>query len=354
MPAVKPGDRINNYLLEERIGAGSFAEVWRAKHHVFNEVVAIKIPTDPQYVRYFRQEGVVVHGLQHPNIVRAFDIDPYADPPYLIMEYVDGPSLRQVVEAHPTGMPIAAAVEIMRGILSALICAHEASLVHRDIKPANILLHRPGDDIANIRQQDVKVADFGLGRTGGMTTASILQSGSALTQDGKDIAGTIAYMSPEQKVSGEVDGRSDLYSCGIVLFEMLTGVRPEGGELPSSLRAEVPPYLDGVFQRCYTRLERRFASARQMTESLADQRGALRPPPPPPTSVAEGPAHGGACPSCQERIGPEDQFCIHCGTQLVEAVPRCSSCQAFVNQMDNFCILCGTDLRVQARSTSEG
>jgi serine/threonine-protein kinase len=76
MAGVKSGDRINNYLLEALVGTGSFAQVWRAKHHVLDRVVAVKILTDPQYVRHFRQEGVVVHGLQHPNIVRAFDLDP--------------------------------------------------------------------------------------------------------------------------------------------------------------------------------------------------------------------------------------------------------------------------------------
>lgn len=350
MPAVKPGDRINNYLLQERVGAGSFAEVWRAKHHVFDETVAVKLLTDPQYVRHFRQEGVVVHGLQHPNIVRAFDIDPYADPPYLIMEFVNGPSLRQVVDAHPGGLPVPAAVEVMRGILAALTCAHEAGLVHRDIKPANTLLSRPLADIANVTQREVKVADFGLGRTGGMTTASLMQSGSLLTEGGRNIAGTMAYMSPEQKISGELDGRSDLYSCGIVLFEMLTGVRPEGHEVPSSIRPDLPPHLDDVFRRCYTRLERRFASAREMLDSLARGHAAApRARPVPSAGYSQPEVADTLCPHCQRRIRPDDQFCITCGTQLVEAIPRCQSCRAFVSKMDNFCIFCGTDLRVKTR-----
>ena len=349
MSAVKPEDRIGNYLLQEPIGSGSFAEVWRAKHHVFDEIVAIKLLTDPQYVRYFRQEGVVVHGLRHPNIVRAFDLDPYADPPYLIMEYVDGPSLREVVDAHPGGMPIPAAVEVTRGILAALACAHDAGLVHRDVKPANTLLTRPIEDLAEMRQENVKVVDFGLGRTGGMTTTSLLQSGSLVTEGGRNIAGTMAYMSPEQKVTGELDGRSDLYSCGIVLFEMLVGVRPEGNELPSSIRPEVPPHLDDVFRRCYARLERRYASAQEVLEVLAGGRDVAVPPRPPVVPAPGAAARGSQCSSCRQTVRPDDQFCIHCGEQLVEAVPRCQACQAFVNKTDNFCIFCGTDLRVKTR-----
>ena len=235
-------------------------------------------------MRNFRQEGVVAHGLQHPNIVRVHDLDPYADLPYLIMEFVDGPSLRKVLEAHPQGLAIKPAVEIMRGIASGLVCAHATGLIHRDIKPANILIAKPLDRIDEVTAADVKVVDFGLGRTGGMTTSSILQSGSMTTEEGRSIAGTLAYMSPEQKSGGDLDGRSDLYSCGIVLFEMLTGERPAGNELPSSLRDDVPGYLDEVFSRCYTRCERRYATAEEMLDAFSD--GAASGGKVPPTSVA--------------------------------------------------------------------
>lgn len=332
------GDRINNYLLEEVVGSGSFGQVWRARHHVFDEVVAIKIPTDLQYVRNLQREGVAVHGLKHANIVRALDLDPYADPPYLIMEYVAGPSLRQVLEAYPQGLPIPAVVEIMRGLLGALEVAHQAGLIHRDVKPANILLQTAGvglERIAEVTREAVKVTDFGLGRVGGITTASIMQSGSVLTEAGKSISGTLAYMSPEQK-EGQVDARSDLYSCGIVLFEMLTGERPSGTEMPGSMRIDVPEYLDEVFQGSYTRLDRRYPSAGAMLEALAPRPGVSARPSAPPTAA------GRACPQCRGAIRPDDQFCIHCGHQLVADVPRCSACHAFVGRQDRYCIFCGT------------
>jgi serine/threonine-protein kinase len=341
MSDPQTGDRINNYRLEELVGSGSFGQVWRARHHVFDELVAIKIPTDAQYVRNLQREGVAVHGLKHSNIVRALDLDPYADPPYLIMEYVAGPSLRQALEANPRGMPIPAVAEIMRGLLAALDVAHQAGLIHRDVKPANILLHHPLESIAEVSREAVKVTDFGLGHVGGMTTASIMQSASMLTAGGKSVSGTLAYMSPEQK-EGEVDARSDLYSCGIVLFEMLTGERPSGTELPGSVRSDVPKHLDEVFQRSYTRLDRRYPSATAMLEALAPTGGAATPPPIPPTVV------GGACPSCRGAVQTGDQFCIHCGHQLVAAVPRCPSCHAFVNCQDRFCIFCGTKLQADA------
>ncbi len=344
MSNPQAGTRINNYLLEAPVGMGSFGQVWRARHHMFDEVVAIKIPTDLAYVRNLQREGVAVHGLKHPNIVRALDLDPYADPPYLIMEYVDGPSLRQALEAHPDGLPVAAVIEIMHGILAALEVAHGAGLIHRDVKPANILLHHPLDRIAEVDRQAVKVADFGLGRVGGVTTSSIMQSGSILTETGQSISGTLAYMAPEQKDGKEVDARADLYACGIVLFELLTGERPSGTESPGSVRSDVPGFLDEVFKGSYTRLDRRYPSASAMSAALspAPSSGGAGPPPVPPG------AGRGTCGACHEAVSTGDQFCIHCGHQLVAIVPRCPSCRAFVNQRDRFCIFCGTMLQADA------
>ncbi|MEE8170146.1 MAG: protein kinase [Phycisphaerae bacterium] len=139
MKAPKAGDRVSEYVLVECVGSGSFGQVWKAHHHIWTEQwVAVKVPTDSQYVRNIQKEGATVHGLKHPNIVRAIGLDPYADPPYFIMEYVDGASLRQLIDANPKGMPVDAATEVFRGLLAALDHAHEAGVVHRDIKPANI------------------------------------------------------------------------------------------------------------------------------------------------------------------------------------------------------------------------
>lgn len=346
MASLKEGDRVSNYLLERCVGAGSFGEVWRARHHIFKDIVAIKVPTDPQYVRNLQREGVAIHGLNQANIVRAIDLDPYADPPYLVMEYVDGPSLRSLIDEQGKSFPIQAAVAILRGVLEALRAAHHNGLIHRDVKPANILLHQPPDDLATISERAVKVTDFGLGHVGGATTQSIMQSGSMHTEDGLSIAGTLAYMSPEQKEGKAPDPRSDLYSCGIILFEMLTGERPAGGDSPSSLRCEVPANLDEVFRGSYTRFDRRYDSAEAMLAALtpATPHSAAPPPSPPPLAGPSSVAAG--CLICQGPVHEDDQFCIHCGNQLVPRVLRCASCEAFVRPDDRYCIFCGKDLRV--------
>jgi serine/threonine protein kinase len=341
MAGLREGDRIHNYLLEARLGAGSFGEVWRGRHHVFGDHVAIKIPTDRKFVRQLQHEGVAIHGLRHPNIVRAIDLDPFAEPPYLIMEYVAGPSLRAVIDEQKSGFPIAAATAIIRGVLEALTAAHAAGMVHRDIKPPNILLDIPAEKLASITEQAVKVTDFGLGRVGGDLAQSMLQSGSILTDEGRSISGTLAYMSPEQREGKDVDARTDLYACGIVLYEMLTGERPQGTDLPSAIRTGVPSVLDDVFRRSYTRLDRRFNSAQQMLAALTPG-----PPPLPGTRRVDGDQT--RCPECGTATFKDDQFCVGCGRQLALSVPRCPACAAFVHGSDRFCIFCGKDLGVLA------
>jgi len=347
MAGLREGDRINNYILERPLGTGSFGEVWRARHHMFGDAVAIKIPTDADYVRNLQREGVAIHGLRHPNIVRAIDLDPYADPPYLVMECVDGPSVRAAIDKFGRTFPVPAAIAIMRGLLHALTAAHAKSVLHRDIKPANILLAHPMDGLDSISEQAVRVTDFGLGRVGGQTTQSIMQSGSFL-EDDRGISGTMAYMSPEQKEGRELDGRSDLYSCGIVLFEMLTGERPQGNDRPSQLRDDVPDWLDHVFERSYTRWERRFSCAVEMLESLTPSGRPAYPPPPPVGRHWVSGAARHACPDCGTSAMEDDQFCIRCGRQIVASVPRCpnAECRVYVHATDRFCILCGTNLQV--------
>ena len=353
MSAIQSGDRINNYILQELVGTGSFGQVWKAQHHVLDQTVAIKIPTDPQYVSNLRREGVAIHGLRHENIVRALDLDPYADPPYLIMEFVVGPTLREVIDAHPNGLPRPAVVNILRGVLSALSFAHAVSLVHRDLKPANILLCTADQDISGIQPDQVKVTDFGLGTVGGMTTASIMQS--ATRADGSErFSGTVAYMSPEQRDGQQVDQRSDLYACGILLFEMLTGIRPQGNDLPSHIRPGADRDLDDIFRRCYTRLDNRYHCADQMLTALGKD-GARRVAEPASSIPRFGsPSGEQLCRNCGSRVSDVDQFCIHCGQQLVDYVPRCPACQSFVYREDHFCIECGANLRTANSGAGRG
>lgn len=353
MTGPKAGDRISEYLLDEVVGAGSFGQVWKAHHHIWHDqFVAIKIPTDGQYVRNLQKEGTAIHGLRHANIVRAIGLDPYADTPYFVMEYVEGSSLREIIDAHDGGLPIRPAQNILVGILQALEVAHAHSVIHRDIKPANILIHGGGQKpVESIGIEDVKVTDFGLGKAGEITTQSIMQSGSLVSAEGKSISGTLAYMSPEQRDGEDLDGRSDLYSVGIVLFELICGERPSGGDMPSHIRESLPSWVDRVYARLYTRRDRRFATAgdvlREIESASVPPRVAVAnayadtKPPPPPVAQTGTPTR---CPKCRTRLERDDNFCIMCGEQVVRHPRRCTNCHGYPAADDRFCIFCGTPL----------
>ena len=350
MTRPQVGERISEFVLVERIGAGSFGEVWKARHHVWkNDLAAIKIPTDSRFVRNLQKEGLTIHELRHPNIVRALGLDPYADVPYLVMEYIDGASLDKVIAKFPDGLPVRTAQAIFRGLLSALDHAHSHGVIHHDVKPANVLIAgAQAKPVETIGVEDVKVTDFGLGRAGEITASSILQSGSMLAEDGRSISGTLAYMAPEQRDGQPTDARSDLYSCGIVLFEMITGQRPSGGDVPSQMREALPSWVDGVFSRLYTRRDRRFASAAEalrMMETLAVPPviGKSGPKPPPIPGNYHSPSST-ACLACGGTVEQGDNFCMLCGTQITRDFRKCASCGGVPGPMDRYCIFCGSPL----------
>jgi serine/threonine protein kinase len=340
------GQRVGEYILDTKVGGGTFGEVWRAHHHVWiDQLVAIKIPTDSQYLRELQREGVAIHGLVHPNIVRAIGFDPYGDPAYLTMEYIPGTSLRPLIASKSVAP--AEAVAILKQVLAGLRYAHSNGLIHRDIKPENILVHERAKTDGYQSEGVVKVTDFGLGRAATTAgAASIVYSASLNSPEAKEIAGSLDYMAPEQRAGGNVDARADLYACGVVLYEMLTGERPAGMDVPSDVNNAVPKYLDDVFRRSYSRLEKRYASADEFLAALGVAQNA--PPPLPqqrPPQLLPGemllPQGQRRCPSCRKQIDLYDQFCMHCGVQLVATVKRCGKCGAYPDITDQYCIFCG-------------
>lgn len=352
--------RVGEYVLQEKINAGAFGEVWKASHHVWtDQLVAVKIPSDPQFLRSLQREGSAIHGLVHPNIVRAIGFDPYADVPYLTMEYVPGTSLRPLIQQKKVS--VADAVSIMKQVLSGLEYAHKNNIVHRDIKPENVLVHERAFSDGFSTNGTIKVTDFGLGKAmATVASGSIAYSQSIDSPASREIAGTLDYMAPEQRNASEVDGRADLYAAGVVMYELLTGERPAGAELPSDLNPAVPKALDEAFRRAYARLDKRFSSAGEFLAALGPTLPPAMPRPaaaaaaapatfaspsrPARQPIAPPPVQAGGCPSCRGQTSPDDQFCMSCGIQLVENVRRCPQCGAYPDPSDAFCIFCGQTL----------
>jgi beta-lactam-binding protein with PASTA domain/predicted Ser/Thr protein kinase len=237
----------DRYRLDRKIGSGGMADVWLADDTELDRKVAIKIlhdrfAQDSEFVQRFQREAQAAAGLQHPNVVGIFDRGAFDGTYFIAMEYVDGPSLKDLVKG---GMAPKDAIDFTRQILNAARFAHRKGIVHRDLKPQNVLI----DDEGRAR-----VADFGIARAG--ENSDITATGSVM--------GTAQYISPEQAQGKPTTPRSDIYSIGVILYEELTGRVPFQGESavavalkqvsetprrPSAINPNVPPALDAVVMR---------------------------------------------------------------------------------------------------------
>src|SRR6516162_10032681 len=247
--SLQPGHSLGPYRIESFMAAGGMGEVYRATDTRLNREVAIKVCAR-EFSERFAQEARVIASLNHPHICHLYDVGPN----YLVMELVEGTPLRGP-------LPLKQAVEYACQILEALDTAHRKGITHRDLKPANIL----------VTKQGVKLLDFGLAKRGGPLRETDATLTAALTGKG-EILGTLQYMSPEQLQGKDVDARSDLFSFGCVLYEMLAGKQAFEGQSaasviaailerePAPLNLAVP--LERVIRNCLVKdPDRRFQNA---------------------------------------------------------------------------------------------
>ncbi len=283
---ARSGESVGNYRLLGAIGSGGMGMVYVAEHLLLGRRAAIKflhahVSREPDMVERFFNEARAASAVTHPGIVEVYDFGYHEGRAYLVMEYLDGESLLSHLRVEGT-MDVQRALGIARKVTSALGAAHDAGVIHRDLKPDNIFLVRDEPDTAPDARGRVCLLDFGVAklvRDDGSFSAQATASGV--------LVGTPAYMSPEQcKGSGQVDGRSDLYALGCVLYGMLAGRPPflgEGGgdviahhifvapEPPSRHTTGVPPELDAVVMRLLEKEPgKRFQTARELGRALAD------------------------------------------------------------------------------------
>ena len=265
---------INRYEIIMKIGSGGMADVYKAKDHVLNRLVAIKVlkqeySTDATFVKKFRVDAQSAAGLSHPNIVNVYDVGEDDGVYFIVMELVQGITLKNYIDMKGK-LDIREALNISVQIASGLSAAHENRIIHRDIKPQNIIMSRDGK---------VKVTDFGIAKVADSTTVTTTA------------AGTVHYISPEQARGGYSDERSDIYSLGITMYEMVTGRVPFEGETnvavalmhiqseitpPRQLEPSIPVSFEKIILKCTQKKpERRYASAREL---IADLRKVLTHP----------------------------------------------------------------------------
>lgn len=271
------GKTLGNYRIESVIGTGGMGQVFRAVHIHLGREAAIKVlhanlAAEPGFQARFLQEARAIASLKHPNIVEVHDFGEQAGSLYLVMELIDGGSLRQLLLTQTTaqgGLPLSTGVDLVRQTADGLALAHDRGMVHRDIKPDNLLLSdtRGGNQV-------IKITDFGLVR---------LAESGAMTATGA-VLGTATYMSPEQCQGVELDGRSDLYSLGVVLYEVATGYVPFQAKTlsaavyhhvqvapppPRTVRPDLPLELEQIILRCLAkRPQERYRTAKELSDAL--------------------------------------------------------------------------------------
>lgn len=255
--ALEAGRHLGEWILEAELGRGANGSVWRARHKALPRSAAIKVPHDEGVTARLAREGRLLERVESEHVVGLLGLDPDHDPPYLVMELVEGSSLRTLLEAGP--LEPSQARRILAEICQGLAAAHAQGVVHRDLKPENVLLDGEGR---------VRVADFGLGALAAEAAHELLASGSLQTREGS-VVGTLRYMAPEARdPEAELDARTDLYALGVILFEALTGEAPCGGEVPSDVRPELDPRWDPLYRSLCARLPQRLQSAEHVLERL--------------------------------------------------------------------------------------
>lgn len=257
---------LGRYEIIEKIGEGGMAVVYKAKDRLLNRYVAIKIlrpefTRDEQFIENFRRESQAAAGLSHPNIVNVYDVGREGNINFIVMELVDGKPLSQLIEEKGK-LDYKEAINITKQVASALSLAHKNQIIHRDVKPHNILITSQGT---------AKLADFGIARA---------VSQSSIQGNDDKIMGSVHYFSPEQARGAYVDERSDIYSLGIVLYEMLTGKVPFDGDSPITIALMhindpvpkvqgIPPQLEKIIEKATDKYQsNRYKTADEMIEDL--------------------------------------------------------------------------------------
>jgi serine/threonine protein kinase len=349
------GATLGNYRIVAPLGQGGMARVYRAIQENLGREVAVKVlppwyAADRSFVERFNLEAKMVAGLSHPNIVTIHDFSEQGGHLYIVMQLVDGGTLKQLVDTLPEqlgsirSMDLEEVNRIFKQLADALAYAHRRGIIHRDIKPVNVLMDQSNRPI---------LSDFGI--------AKVLEGTKELTRPGAGV-GTPEYMSPEQCKGEQVDGRADIYALGIMLYECLTGRTPFKGDNypalahsqiyeeppdPRLFNPHIPPSVRNVIlialqKKPELRYQRANAMADALEQAIKGVGSPYSPTPPTARRIEHAPTSPlYPCPQCQRPNSADMRYCTGCGTLL----NACLSCRFENRARDRFCTRCGQALK---------
>ncbi len=324
---LREGDRAGEYLLERLLLSTDSDETWAGRHHLLPRQVAVVVAKEEKGLDGLRRMGQAQHALNHPAVVKTLGISLDKNPPFLVLEHSEGRTLREVMSAEGQ-MAWQRAQAVMRPVLEGLGHAHESGTVHGDLRPENILVEPGGAERIT-----------GFGRRARPPVRDDLLSDS-LGDDEKSAVMEAVYFPRDPDPPTPA---FDVYSAGVVLFELLTGGLPHGSERPSEIVESIPARADEVFRKSYTSINLRYRDANEMLKDL------MRAPEPVRHAPAE---HAGVriqiirslkkCPKCGAENKMEFHFCTSCGSYF-EAAGRglCVRCSKPIVAGARFCTFCG-------------
>lgn len=358
------GDRLGEWRLAARLGENEAGDVWRVRHHALEREAAVIVATDPVQAAVLRVSGEAHQRVSHPRVVQTLGLDLDHQPPYLVLAWVDGESLR--TRLNRGRLIPAEAVRIVQEILEGLEPAHALRICHGALRPERVQLEGGAE---------VRLTGFGTPPAAAETDGAVVIS-EALDLDGARQARLREYVAPELRGGAAATVAGDLYSVGVIAFEMLTGRLPAGAETARDLNPEVPEPLSDTIRKACGRVELRYHSVAELRAALTGRRAnvphaqpvaipvAKRLPTAAPIRIghdgevaaadADAPVPGirlgegkTLCPTCKRENPVDHRYCTGCGRGLqgVAATPRvCPNCHVNVPNRNRHCARCGTEV----------